>query len=254
MEERNENAAPCPTQPPIPCPDRRPGANITVEIDDEVGQTVLSPEEVVRLVSSVLEGEGCGGIPCEASVSFVSVDEIHRLNREYRGIDRPTDVLSFSFDDLFETDDEDDDEYDGDDACEDDDSDDADDEDNACGDDADDEELLESEETVECFTEGLEGFDDVVQLAGDVIICPEVVEGQAEGFGNTVADEMRLLLVHGCLHLMGYDHETPEEAREMEDLERRYLAAFASVPPEDLNVGPTVDHSAEGSAACPCQG
>ncbi len=220
---------------------QNPNANITVEIDDEVGQTILTPDEVVRLVTSVLEGEGCGDIPCEASVSFVSIDEIHRLNREYRGIDRPTDVLSFSFDDLFDVDDDDDDEeYDEGDADEGDSYEEA------------DEELLESEETVECFTEDLDDLDGVVQLAGDVIICPEVVEGQAEGFGNTVADEMRLLLVHGCLHLMGYDHETPEEAQEMEDLERSYLAAFASVPPEDLNVGPTVDHAAEGSAACPC--
>ena len=88
-------------------------------------------------------------------------------------------------------------------------------------------------------------------MLGDVIVCPEVVEGQAAGFGNTVADEMRLLLTHGCLHLMGYDHEVTEEAEEMEALERRYLAAFADAPADALNVGPTVDHAAEGTDARP---
>ena len=92
-------------------------------------------------------------------------------------------------------------------------------------------------------------FDGETPMFGDIIVCPSVVEGQAGGFGNSAADEMRLLLVHGALHLMGYDHEVAEEAEEMEALERAYLAAFVGVPIEELNVGPTVDHRAEGSQA-----
>lgn len=208
--------------------------SIKVEIDDEVGQHILGHDEVERLVRAVLGGEECIE-PCEVSVSFVDADTIHRLNREYRGIDRPTDVLSFNIDDP--------DEYEEDQLDED-------------FDDEDDDDLDADDEQAD-FDEDDEDEDEDEQdvfMLGDVIVCPSVVEAQAEGFGNTVADEMRLLLTHGCLHLMGYDHEVPEEAEEMEALERRYLAGFASVPADALNVGPTVDHAAEGSAAVsPCR-
>ena len=170
--------------------------DMRIEINDEVGQDILSAEEIERLVACVLEGEGCPE-PCEVSVSFVDADEIHRLNLEYRGIDKPTDVLSFNIDDP-------DDVEDG------------------------------------------EPF-----MVGDLIICPSVVAKQAPEFGNDPADEMRLLLSHGCLHLMGYDHEDTREAEEMEALERSYLADFTGVPPEQINIGPTVDHAAEGTDARP---
>lgn len=190
--------------------------DIRVAVNDEVGQRVIAPDEVERIVVAVLAAEGVPE-PCEVSVSFVEVDEIHELNREYRGIDRPTDVLSFNIDDPDEF-------FDG---------------------------RAEEEPAEGCADGGgIEG-DEAVFMVGDVILCPEVIEGQASGFGNAAADEMRLLLVHGCLHLMGYDHEDPDEAEEMEALERRYLAPFASVAADELNVGPTVDHAAEGSAALP---
>lgn len=223
-----------------------------VAINDEVGQHILSAEEVEALVRHVLTGEGAPE-DTEVSVSFVDRQTIHELNRDYRGIDRPTDVLSFNIDDA--TGDDDgwwDEECEGDGearACEDD-ADDV-----ECGEDDADDVEVEDDEDDACETQDAEGClgdegEDVCML-GDVIVCPEVVEGQAEGFGNTVADEMRLLLTHGCLHLMGYDHEVAEEAEEMEALERRYLAAFADAPAAELNVGPTVDHAAEGTAARP---
>lgn len=194
-----------------------------VQIDDEAGQGILDPQEIRDLVGSVLRGEG---LPedYEVSVSFVDARAIQDLNRDYRGIDRPTDVLSFVIDDPSDLDEDDSWELLPADA----------DEDGADEDGADEED------------EGGQG-----PLLGDVIICPQVVLDQAPGYGNSAADEMRLLLVHGCLHLMGYDHETPEEAEEMEALERSYLAALADVPVEQINVGPTVDHVAEGSAARP---
>lgn len=168
--------------------------DMRIEINDEVGQDILSADEIERLVACVLEGEGCPE-PCEVSVSFVDADEIHRLNLEYRGIDKPTDVLSFNIDDP--------------------------------------DDLEEGEPF----------------MVGDLIICPEVVKRQAPEFGNDPADEMRLLLSHGALHLMGYDHEDDREAEQMEALERSYLADFTGVPPEQINIGPTVDHAAEGTAA-----
>ena len=220
-----------------------------VEINDEVGQSVLDPAEVEALVTHVLAGEGAPD-DLEVSVSFVGRDEIHRLNREYRGIDRPTDVLSFNIDDPDAWDEDDEAEPSGEGDVE------------AIGDAG-----AEVEPQPGCGPEGGDSSDacdaEVPEEAelgeeageplmlGDVIVCPEVVEGQAAGFGNSVADEMRLLLTHGCLHLMGYDHEEPEEAEEMEALERRYLAQFADAPADELNVGPTVDHAAEGSDARP---
>lgn len=196
---------------------------IRVAINDEVGQAVLSTDEVERLVCAVLEGEGCPD-PCEVSVSFVDVAQIHALNRDYRGIDRPTDVLSFNIDDPADFEE-------------------------CAGDDVDDADAgVGNGDDIDGDQDGAE---DLVCMLGDVIVCPEVVEGQAEGFGNSVADEMRLLLTHGCLHLMGYDHEDADEAEEMEALERAYLAQFCDAPADALNVGPTVDHAAEGTAACP---
>ena len=211
-----------------------------VEIDDQVGQNVLPAEEVERIVTHVLRGEGLAD-DYEVSVSFVTRDEIHELNRTYRGIDRPTDVLSFTIDDPDEED-EDDSEAEVEDDVDDEPAAEVDVDDEPDDDDA----KREAEEEVEVEEDG--PWDEELML-GDVIICPDIVAEQAPGFGNTVADEMRLLLVHGCLHLMGYDHEEAQEAEEMEALERKYLAAFADAPADELNVGPTVDHRAEGSDA-----
>ena len=51
---------------------------------------------------------------------------------------------------------------------------------------------------------------------GDIVLAPEYIGRQAEAFGTTRADETRLLLVHGMLHLLGYDHLDDEEACAME--------------------------------------
>ena len=48
--------------------------------------------------------------------------------------------------------------------------------------------------------------DETLEL-GDIILAPQVIARQAPGFGNSPADECRLMLVHGMLHLLGYDHE-----------------------------------------------
>ncbi len=59
---------------------------------------------------------------------------------------------------------------------------------------------------------------------GDVVICPEVVEGNARRHDVAFHDELALMVVHGTLHLLGYDHIVDEEAEQMEARERRYLA------------------------------
>lgn len=66
---------------------------------------------------------------------------------------------------------------------------------------------------------------DVARSLGDIVICAPVVDREAEEQGKNVADHWAHLLVHGALHLLGYDHEKDEDAREMETLETRILAA-----------------------------
>lgn len=63
---------------------------------------------------------------------------------------------------------------------------------------------------------------------GDVVIAPEVAEVQAAEYGHTVEDELNLLLVHGVLHLLGYDHVDDEEASAMQARERALLVAWAA--------------------------
>ena len=67
-----------------------------------------------------------------------------------------------------------------------------------------------------------------ILLLGDVIICPEVAEEAAAEYEVPFREEMSRLLIHGILHLLGYDHELPEKAREMEGIEERLLAGLGS--------------------------
>ena len=69
------------------------------------------------------------------------------------------------------------------------------------------------------------GPDEPVAL-GDVVIAPEVAEQQAEEYGHTVEEELNLLLVHGVLHLLGYDHIDDDEASVMQARERVLLEAW----------------------------
>lgn len=66
---------------------------------------------------------------------------------------------------------------------------------------------------------------------GDVILAPAYVAAQAARFGTTPADEFLLLLVHGVLHLLGYDHLTDEEAGVMEAREDELLALIGAAAP-----------------------
>jgi probable rRNA maturation factor len=58
---------------------------------------------------------------------------------------------------------------------------------------------------------------------GDVVIAPSIVRAQAEAAGVSFTDELALLVVHGLLHLLGYDHQEEQEADDMEDRERQLL-------------------------------
>jgi probable rRNA maturation factor len=103
--------------------------------------------------------------------------------------------------------------------------------------------------------QGSAGDDDDEQptVLGDVVLCPAVAERQAQEAGHGVADELRLLTTHGVLHLLGFDHGTPEEHAEMFGLQGELLASFASdgdggaphgAPAEDQH-----EHPADGGQA-----
>ena len=74
------------------------------------------------------------------------------------------------------------------------------------------------------------GNDDEVTpagLLGDVVLCPQVAEVQAESVGHSTMDELYTLTTHGILHLLGFDHAEPEEEKEMFSLQRDLLIGFA---------------------------
>ena len=102
----------------------------------------------------------------ELVVSLVGDTEIHALNRDYRGKDRPTDVLAFA--------------------------------------------MREGEPTP-----------DGEDVLGDVVISLDTAARQADDRGVSIAAEVRDLLIHGILHLLGYDHEiSANESRRMKAKER----------------------------------
>jgi probable rRNA maturation factor len=63
-------------------------------------------------------------------------------------------------------------------------------------------------------------------ILGDLVLSPEVAERQAEEAGHSTADELHMLTVHGVLHILGYDHAEPEQAKEMFGLQNRLLEAW----------------------------
>ncbi len=68
-------------------------------------------------------------------------------------------------------------------------------------------------------------------LLGDVVLCPEVAAEQAVTAGHSLADELHLLTTHGVLHLLGYDHEEPEEHAQMFALQDRLLSSWRTSRP-----------------------
>ncbi|ACV22071.1 Probable rRNA maturation factor [Slackia heliotrinireducens] len=157
---------------------------MNIIVDVLHGEDLVSQVDVERLAEYVLTQEGCPE-NTEVSITFVDDEEIQRLNLEYRGIDKPTDVLSFECDGY-------DDEFDDGDAYED---------------------------------AGVP--DDEPFLLGDIIIATDVANAQTAQFHTTPSEELHVLLVHGLLHLNGWDHvHSDEEAEEMEARERELLAGY----------------------------
>ena len=64
-------------------------------------------------------------------------------------------------------------------------------------------------------------------LLGDIVLCPQVAQAQAETAGHSTLDELLLLTTHGVLHLLGFDHAEPAEEKEMFGIQRDILIGFA---------------------------
>ena len=110
----------------------------------------------------------------EMTVRIVDEAESHELNLNYRGKDRPTNVLSFPF---------------------------------------------ECPDEVE------------LPLLGDLVICRQVVEREAQEQDKPVMAHWAHMVVHGSLHLLGYDHIEDDEAEEMESLEAQIMTGLGFADP-----------------------
>ena len=144
----------------------------------------FDPKEIAdTVVSGVLEDQK---FPYEAYVSLMitSADEIQSINAENRGIDAPTDVLSFPAIDIKE--------YSGD-----------------------FEELALHEELFYPDTDEI--------MLGDIVLCYERVISQAAEYGHSKKREYAFLIAHSMLHLLGYDHEEEDERIKMEEIQKRIL-------------------------------
>ncbi|RKN86956.1 rRNA maturation RNase YbeY [Paenibacillus ginsengarvi] len=144
----------------------------------EIGESLIGMLEKLLNLAAKAEGIEDG----EVALSFVTDEAIQTLNREYRNIDKATDVLSFSMLESVEGEPEiryeDEDEYESDNG---------------------------SEEEGAPFAEPL----------GDIVISVRRAMEQANEYGHSLEREIGFLFVHGFLHLIGYDHENEEAERLM---------------------------------------
>jgi len=155
---------------------------------DELGEGSIDIERWSRLATAVLLAEGVRGL-AELSVLYIGEEAIAELNQLYMGTSGPTDVLAFPID--------------------------------------------AGEVEVIAGPGGMSrgpdrapvDLGDLPLLLGDVVICPPVAARQADAHAGTLDDELALLLVHGVLHVLGYDHADPDEQAVMQRRERELLEA-----------------------------
>ena len=158
---------------------------IDIYAADEQHDVEVDLDRWVALANAALEEEGVRGL-AEVSLIFMDEPTIAALNQQFMGKSGPTDVLSFPID-------------------------------------------AEPEPTGRVPDAGGSGpgeppMPEIPQLIGDIVICPAVASRNALEHECSLDDELALLVVHGVLHLLGWDHAEDEEAERMEARERVVLA------------------------------
>ena len=73
-----------------------------------------------------------------------------------------------------------------------------------------------------------DGEEPPLGMLGDIVLCPEVTAAQASDSNRTPDEEADYLLIHGLLHLLGYDHAEPEEKKVMFGINDRIIAAWTA--------------------------
>ena len=151
---------------------------MTIAIEYEAEKKLELPFETIirEIVLAALDYEEC---PYEAEINVILTDNeaIRVMNKEYRGLDAPTDVLSFPLVDY-----------------------------NVPSD------FNHVEDAVEDYFNPETGE----LMLGDIVISVDKVEGQAESDGHSQTRELAFLVAHSMLHLLGYDHMEEGERAEME--------------------------------------
>jgi len=71
----------------------------------------------------------------------------------------------------------------------------------------------------------------IAGILGDIVVCPSVAEKQAKQAGHSAEQEMQMLVVHGLLHLLGFDHADKAEEKEMFGLQGDILSGFSATSP-----------------------
>jgi len=150
---------------------------LKLEWSNEQDKLAIS-DELIALLDKLLQkaGEAEGVTEGEVALTFVDDENIHELNRTYRGIDRPTDVLSFAMQESLDD---------------------------------------ELEIVYEVDDDDADQLDAMTDVLGDIIISVERAQQQSEDYGHSLNREIGFLFVHGFLHLLGYDHQDEASEAEM---------------------------------------
>ena len=146
--------------------------NINLEVDPTY-QTEVVADTIIAIAQSVLTH--CEVTEGELTVVITTDEAVQELNRTYRQVDAPTDVLSFATTESEESD------------------------------------ALPDDFVMPDFIVP----DDEVAYWGDIIIAFPTAARQAAASGHSVLDEVCLLVIHGILHLLGFDHHTPQAKAQM---------------------------------------
>ena len=158
---------------------------MTITIENEASKELPFDYKALieRVVMGCMDYEKC---PYEAEVNVLLTnnEEIHKINKEYRGIDRPTDVLSFPMIEYEEPGDF----------------------------------SVIDEESAEAFNP-----ESGELMLGDIVISKEKVLSQAEEYGHLPKREYAFLIAHSMLHLFGYDHMVDEERVVMEAKQKEIM-------------------------------